>query len=45
MSKEDIVNEDTLKEKKNLPPRTRKGGWVNPKTLPKNEDGRPQFPG
>ena len=24
------------------PPRTRKGGWVNPKTLPKNEDGRPQ---
>lgn len=25
-----------------LPPRIRKGGWVNPTTLPKNKDGRPQ---
>lgn len=41
MSKEDTLQEHALQEK-NLPPRIRKGGWVNPKTLPKNEDGRPQ---
>jgi hypothetical protein len=37
-----MSDDNSCKIIKNIPPRVRKGGWVNPVTLPRNSDGRPQ---
>ena len=41
-SKEMSETVQTSKADGSKPPRIRKGGWVNPSALPKNEDGRAQ---